>query len=52
MAFTPAGPPLKRSMSAGYSGVDNDLFYYENCSLIFGDAKATCTAIVNALKEA
>lgn len=43
---------LKRSMGAGYSGVDNDLFYYDNCSLIFGDAKATCAAIVNALKEA
>jgi NAD(P) transhydrogenase subunit beta len=42
---------LKRSMGVGYSGVDNDLFYYENCSLIFGDAKATCTAIVNALKS-
>ncbi len=39
----------KRSMKAGYSGVDNALFYYPNCSLIFGDAKATCDALVNAL---
>lgn len=42
---------LKRSMGAGYSGVDNDLFYYENASLIFGDAKETCAKIVNALNE-
>ena len=41
----------KRSMKAGYAGVDNALFYYGNCSLIFGDAKATCEALVNAVKE-
>jgi len=40
---------FKRSMKAGYAGVDNSLFYYENCSLVFGDAKATCDALVNAL---
>ncbi|MFZ9595719.1 MAG: NAD(P)(+) transhydrogenase (Re/Si-specific) subunit beta [Bdellovibrionia bacterium] len=42
----------KRSMKAGYAGVDNDLFYYPNCSLVFGDAKATCEALVAAMKEA
>ncbi len=42
----------KRSMKAGYSGVDNALFYYPNCSLIFGDAKATCEALVAAIRGA
>jgi NAD(P) transhydrogenase subunit beta len=43
---------IKRSMSPGYSGVDNDLFYHDNCSLIFGDAKKVCEGIVNSLKSA
>jgi len=41
----------KRSMKAGYAGVDNALFYYPNCSLVFGDSKVTCEAIVAALKD-
>jgi NAD(P) transhydrogenase subunit beta len=41
---------LKRSMRPGYSGVDNLLFYQDNTSLIFGDAKATVEGIVSALK--
>jgi NAD(P) transhydrogenase subunit beta len=40
----------KRSMSAGYAGVDNSLFFYDNCSLVFGDAKKTCEALANAIK--
>jgi len=41
---------LKRSMRPGYSGVDNLLFYQDNTSLIFGDAKDTIEGIVSALK--
>jgi NAD(P) transhydrogenase subunit beta len=41
---------LKRSMRPGYSGVDNLLFYQDNCSLVFGDAKDTIEGMVNALK--
>lgn len=42
---------IKRSMNPGYSGVENELFYHDNCSLIFGDAKKVCEGIVNSLKE-
>ncbi len=41
---------LKRSMRPGYSGVDNLLFYQENTSLVFGDAKDTIEGMANALK--
>jgi NAD(P) transhydrogenase subunit beta len=41
---------LKRSMRPGYSGVDNLLFYQDNTSLIFGDAKETIEKMVTALK--
>ena len=41
---------LKRSMRPGYSGVDNLLFYQDNVSLIFGDAKDTIEGMVVALK--
>lgn len=41
---------IKRSMNPGYSGVENELFYNDNCSLIFGDAKKVCEGIVNSLK--
>jgi NAD(P) transhydrogenase subunit beta len=41
----------KRSMKAGYAGVDNELFYMNNCSLIFGDAKGVSESLVHALNE-
>jgi NAD(P) transhydrogenase subunit beta len=41
---------LKRSMRPGYSGVDNLLFYQDNVSLIFGDAKDTIEGLVSTLK--
>lgn len=42
---------LKRSMSAGYAGIDNELFGYDNCLMLFGDAKKSITDLVNELKE-
>jgi len=41
---------IKRSMRPGYAGVENLLYYQDNCSLIFGDAKDVCENLANVLK--
>ncbi len=41
---------IKRSMRPGYAGVENLLYYQDNCSLIFGDAKDVCESLANVLK--
>ena len=40
----------KRSMNAGYAGIDNLLFYDPKCSMFFGDAKKALTQLVAELK--
>ncbi|MBK8293328.1 MAG: NAD(P)(+) transhydrogenase (Re/Si-specific) subunit beta [Solirubrobacterales bacterium] len=40
---------LKRSMSPGFAGIDNDLFYDTKTSMVFGDAKAIVGDIVAEL---
>ena len=42
----------KRSLSPGFAGVDNELFYDDKTMMLFGDAKQTATDIVAALKDA
>jgi len=41
---------LKRSMSAGFAGVDNPLFVAPNTRMLFGDAKQTVQALVSQFK--
>jgi NAD(P) transhydrogenase subunit beta len=43
---------LKRSLAAGFAGVDNPLFFKENSRMLFGDAKASVQALVAEFKSA
>jgi NAD(P) transhydrogenase subunit beta len=42
---------LKRSMNTGFAGIDNPLFYAENTSLLFGDAKESVGQVLKAVED-
>jgi len=42
---------VKRSMSPGFSGVDNELFYLPNTMMVFGDAKKVIGDLVVAMRK-
>jgi NAD(P) transhydrogenase subunit beta len=43
---------LKRSMNPGFAGIENELFHAENTSMLFGDAKASLSRLVQEIKQA
>jgi NAD(P) transhydrogenase subunit beta len=42
---------LKRSMNTGFAGIDNPLFYADNTSLLFGDAKESVGQVLKAVED-
>ena len=43
---------LKRGMSTGFAGIENELFYAPNTSMLFGDAKASLTRLIAEVRAA
>ncbi len=41
---------VKRGQGEGYSGIENQLFYDENCSMVYGDAQAVLVQMIEAVR--
>jgi NAD(P) transhydrogenase subunit beta len=41
---------LKRSMNTGFAGIQNELFFYDNTRMLFGDAKESIQSLVSEFK--
>lgn len=41
---------IKRSLGAGYAGIENQLFYKDNTMMLLGDAKKVCEELLKAIK--
>ncbi len=42
---------MKRSMNAGFAGIENELFYDSKTSMLFGDAKGSLVKLVSEVKQ-
>ena len=42
---------MKRSMAAGFAGIENELFYDPRTSMLFGDAKTSLTQLISEMKN-
>jgi NAD(P) transhydrogenase subunit beta len=42
---------LKRSMAAGFAGIENELFYMPKTAMLFGDAKKSLSSLVTEVKQ-
>ena len=43
---------VKRSLNPGFAGIENELYYTDNCGMIFGDARKVVSQLVNELQQA
>lgn len=41
---------VKRGQGKGYAGIENELFYADNCNMVYGDAQVVLTKMVQAVK--
>jgi H+-translocating NAD(P) transhydrogenase subunit beta len=42
---------VKRGQGRGYAGIENELFYADNCNMVYGDAQAVLGKMVQAVKD-
>jgi H+-translocating NAD(P) transhydrogenase subunit beta len=42
---------MKRSMAAGFAGIENELFYDKKTSMLFGDAKSSLSGLITEMKN-
>ncbi len=42
---------IKRGKGKGFAGIENDLFYRDNCHMLYGDAQKAVGELVSALKQ-
>ena len=41
---------IKRGAGTGYAGIENELFYADNCNMVYGDAQAVLTSMIEAIR--
>jgi NAD(P) transhydrogenase subunit beta len=41
---------IKRGAGTGYAGIENELFYADNCNMVYGDAQAVLTRMIEAVR--
>jgi H+-translocating NAD(P) transhydrogenase subunit beta len=42
---------IKRGQGKGFAGIENELFFHDNCRMLYGDAQAAVAQLVTALKQ-
>lgn len=42
---------MKRTLGVGYAAVDNPIFFKPNTSMLLGDAKKTCDALLTKVRD-